>query len=379
MNKIILKITIILMFSWVLTASCPVTAATSQDNDKQEIMNFLADLYAARSNLIKDRNPNTLEPYYNPKSSSSQIALNQELHRSLYLQTWADKRGIVLADATATIRITRFNQVGPLAKIALFQTSKVSYHYKDRPDLPAQSFGIGTRHALTLKHQEGSWQVIGEWYLDPMDENPDLIAPDPVAGFPNRDIIRTRHTQSTEQKKRYNREQAVAYATKYAGAAWGAGNNGKYNKKYKDYTYLGGDCTNFSSQVIGDPTEGGGLRMSEGWKYVFKEGGSRAWIQTDRFKDFLLYGGYGSLIASGTFSDIVKHTSKHPQGAIAKLVPGDLIAYTLEGDVDHFSIFVGYDSNGYPLVNSHTADRNRVPFDLGWDQSTQYLLIHIRD
>ncbi|MDT2264397.1 hypothetical protein P7H17_02880 [Paenibacillus larvae] len=40
---------------------------------------------------------------------------------------------------------------------------------------------------------------------------------------------------------------------------------------------------------------------------------------------------------------------------------------------------MGHDAKGYPLVNSHTADRYRVPFDLGWDKSTKYLLIHIND
>ena len=50
----------------------------------------------------------------------------------------------------------------------------------------------------------------------------------------------------------------------------------------------------------------------------------------------------------------------------------------MQGDVDHFSVVVGYDNQGYPLVNSHTADRYRVPFDLGWDKHTKYLLIHIQ-
>ncbi|MCR8644998.1 amidase domain-containing protein [Paenibacillus sp. N1-5-1-14] len=379
MKKTMIHLCIMMMLTSIISASS-VRAYTAPQADKQEVTNFLANLYAARNQFIKSGDPSAIQPYYDSKNATSKGAMEQELHRTHYLITWAEKRGIVLTDATASINLTRYNQEGSTVKVALFQTSKISYQYKERPDIAVQSFGVGTRHALTLRHAANGWQVIGEWYLDPMDENPDLIAPEHIAGFPNPDIIRhSQHTQSAAQKKRFNREQAIAYATKYAGAAWGTGNNGKYNTKYRDYTYLGGDCTNFSSQVIGDPLEGGGLAMTEQWKYILHEGGSRAWIQTDRFKDFLLYNGYASLITTGTFSDIVKRTIKHPQGAIAKLVPGDLIAYMLEGNVDHFSIFVGYDSNGYPLVNSHTADRYRVPFDLGWDQTTQYLLIHIKD
>lgn len=181
-----------------------------------------------------------------------------------------------------------------------------------------------------------------------------------------------------KKTKRFNREQAVDYANKYAGLAWGAGNNNRYNQKYRDYTGLGGDCTNFASQVIGDPKEGGGLPMTKRW-FSTTAGGSDAWVRTDGLKDFLLHSGYARLIGKGYFADVVKPTPKQPRGAIGELQPGDLIAYELKGDVDHFAVIVGFDDNGYPLVNCHTTDRYRVPFDLGWDKSTKYLLIHIRD
>ncbi|MBJ9989381.1 amidase domain-containing protein [Paenibacillus sp. S28] len=83
------------------------------------------------------------------------------------------------------------------------------------------------------------------------------------------------------------------------------------------------------------------------------------------------------MIAKGTFEEITRPSDKHPRGAVARLQPEDLIGYELKGDTDHFSdhfsIVVGQDANGYPLVNSHTADRYRVPFDLGWDRTTKYI------
>jgi len=140
----------------------------------------------------------------------------------------------------------------------------------------------------------------------------------------------------------------------------------------------GGDCTNFASQVIGDPKEGGGLPMTRNWRYFYGKEGSESWIRTDSFKHFLIRSGYGKVIASGGFQDIVRPTAKFPHGAVSQLLPGDLIAFVMHGDVDHFSVVVGFDHQGYPLVNSHTADRYRVPFDLGWDKYTKYLLIHIQ-
>ena len=119
--------------------------------------------------------------------------------------------------------------------------------------------------------------------------------------------------------------------------------------------------------------------MTGHWRYDFGVGGSPTWVQTDLFKTFTLSSGYGQLMAKGMFKDMVKHTSRFPNGAIYQLKPGDFIAYEINGDVVHFSIVTGYDVNGYPLVNSHTGDRYHVPFDLGWDKYTNFLLIHIRD
>ncbi|MNE50403.1 putative amidase domain protein [compost metagenome] len=170
----------------------------------------------------------------------------------------------------------------------------------------------------------------------------------------------------------------MAYANKYAGAAWGAGNNHRYNQSYLDYTSRGGDCTNFASQVIGDK-KAGGLPMTYVWRSG-KSGGTQSWVRTDSFSHFILNNGYGKLVSKGDFQHIVSPTKDNPNGAVSQLLPGDLIGYIIKGsDVDHFSIVVGHDDYGYPLVNSHTADRYRVPFDLGWDKYTKYLLIHIKD
>ncbi|MBE9915454.1 amidase domain-containing protein [Paenibacillus donghaensis] len=341
-----------------------------QDQDKEEIMVFLRQLFTDRNKLLVNQQPETIQKYYVPSEAGSRFAYQMELKRAKYISAWAEKRGLRLVSAEPNIRIARFKGNGDQASISLVQSAKISYNYK-ASSLAPQSFGIGTRHALTVKKMGDGWVVKKEWYLDPLEENPDLI-PDSPNGFPHL----APDDNATNKKGRYNRERAVAYANKYAGLAWGAGNNNRYNRKYKDYTSLGGDCTNFASQVLGDAKEGGGLPMSGAWGYW--GGGSRAWVQTDAFEHFLLYSGYGRLIAKGTFEEITRSGGKHPHGAIAKLQPGDLIGYELKGDTDHFSIVVGQDENGYPLVNSHTADRYRVPFDLGWDQTTKYILIHIK-
>lgn len=343
------------------------------DSDKEEITHFLSQLYKDRNDFLVNHRPETIVKYYIKSENASRYAYQMELRRAKYLYSWAEKRGLRLVSAEPFIRIGRLKKDGDLATVTLVQSAKVSYEYKaSHLHLPQQSFGVGTRHALTIKKENNGWVVKKEWYLDPLEENPDLISNTP-AGFPHLSPV----DYTPKSKGRYNRERAVDYANKYAGLAWGAGNNNRYNRKYADYTPLGGDCTNFTSQVLGDEEEGGGLRMTSVWGYW--KGGSHAWVQTDAFEHFLLHSGYGRLIAKGTFTEITQSSEKNPDGAIAKLLPGDVIGYSLDGDTDHFSVVVGHDVNGYPLVNSHTADRYRVPFDLGWDRNTKYILIHIYD
>lgn len=231
--------------------------------------------------------------------------------------------------------------------------------------------------------KDGKWHVDREWYLDPLDRDLHLI---PAHLFPYMKTNIVNNTpaflvQSNKWKVRrsYNREQAVAYADKYAGAAFFAGNNHRYNPKYIDYTYIGGDCTNFTSQVLGDPDEGGGLPMVGAWNYRYKQGGTVVWVRTDAFKNFLLKSGYGKMIAKGTYDLVAKPTKKFPQKTIAELKPGDLIAYEEHGKLDYFAVVTARDERGYPLVNSHTADRYHVPWDLGWDKNAKFLLIRIID
>jgi hypothetical protein len=320
-----------------------------------------------------------LNSYYLSTIKTSLYALKQEEIRKEYINAWAAQRKINFVRAESQIRIQRILLEGDRAKVFIVQSLKLEYAHTE-PFSTNQSFGVGTRHALFLIKKDGKWYVQKEWYSDPLNENPKLISRMDES-FPNPMIHQHLNaTLKNEGKSDYRRDRAVTYANKYAGAAWGAGNNNRYNKQYQDYTSKGGDCTNFASQVIGDPIEGGGLQMTGNWRYWFNSGGSHTWVQTDRFSNFLQYSGYARLIAKGTFEEVTKATKNHPFGAIGELKPGDLIAYILHGnDVDHFGILVGYDDLGYPLVNSHTADRHRVPFDLGWDQNTRYQLVHIRD
>lgn len=344
---------------------------------EQELTAYLDQVFRARTGFLVRGSLDSLDNYYQTTDKSGRVALHHEKKRREYIQAWANKRNLLLAGSRSEIKIVRMHSSEDTVRVTLVHRELLEYGYLNTPVDRLQSFGLGTRHVLTLHKTDHGWKIKREWYLDPLEENPELIS-DSQNGFPIPPVDNRQSDQPAPGKARYDRAKAVRYANKYAGLAWGAGNHNRYNRKYRDYTGFGGDCTNFVSQVLGDPKEGGGLPMTSQW-FANSSGGSDAWVRTDGFKNFLLYSGYGRLVVKGTFEKIALPTPEHPRGYIGDMKPGDLIGYELKkGDVDHFAVIVGFDENGYPLVNCHTTDRYRVPFDLGWDKTTKYLLFHIR-
>ena len=118
--------------------------------------------------------------------------------------------------------------------------------------------------------------------------------------------------------------------------------------------------------------------MTATWDYSRDKGeGSPAWVNAERLKDFLAASGRATLYASGSYSQLTRPLAKFPDGAVNQLRPGDVISYIEGGRAVHSAIVVGYDAFGYPVVDTHSSDRFRVPWDLGWDRHTTYDLWHV--
>jgi hypothetical protein len=354
-------------------------SAKAEDSEKEQVLRFIDQMYQARAHALLRNQPDPIDTYYIPQERASRSALDHEIKRNEYMHIWAEKRNVQYINVLSQVRVTHYKKYHDQIKVSIGHSLKLTYIYKNNQAI-AQDFGIGTKHVLTLKKWNGQWRVSREWYLDPLEEDPKLI-PVWLRSKEHEHIAApTAYAASGSGTRKYNRSKAIEYADKYAGLAWGAGNDHKYNTRYSDYNGHGGDCTNFSSQIIGDPVEGGGLRMTPSWSYQPQKGGSTAWVRTDSFKNFIIHGGYGRLIIQGKYAEVVNPSQRYPNGPFAEIKAGDFIGYEMKrGDVDHFSFVVGFDLNGYPLVNSHSADRYHVPWDLGWDKNTIFWLIHMKD
>lgn len=365
-----------LLFSLVHLGYNASASVPIQPVDQNELKLEVERIFNERSAALVSGDTSSLKKLFDTSRKQGQWALEHEIKRVKYLNDWSAERNITFGKIESTVRIKKIYPKGKIIKLALEESYKFDYIYNDDENSSINSFGVGIRHITSLTKKDEKWVVCNDWYTDCFEDalrNYSDSIPDSSASLTISIPRIFRSNEVVNRYRGYDRQKAVAYADKYCGAAWGSGNNFKYNKKYTDYNGIGGDCTNFASQVLGDK-EGGGLRIGGAWTP-----GSNAWANADGLKNYLLNSGRGSLISRGTFKELTKPSANLPQGAIGKLQLGDLIAYEKgRGNIDHFAVITGFDSHGYPLVNSHTTDRFHVPWDLGWgDSKIRFFLIHI--
>ena len=141
----------------------------------------------------------------------------------------------------------------------------------------------------------------------------------------------------------YNRDLAVAYAKKWALLR---------NLKYGDFEEMGGDCTNFASQVV----HAGGCPMNYnkfGWYYDSLNNRAPAWTSVKYLYQFLINNQSTGPVAEETDMETIK--------------PGDLIQLNFGWDdsYDHTPVVVkilpGKRTLEKILIAAHTIDRLDYP------------------
>jgi len=332
-----------------------------------------------------------LNDLFDTSQKYGRYSLDHEVRRVKYLKDWSALRGIKFNNIESTVRIKKVLSQGKIIKVLLEESYRFDYVYEDDPNNILNSFGVGIRHTAKITNIQDKWVIYQYWYTDCFEDALQSYTADAETVFNNfkftlpfesKLITNEKSYESAKDKKGYDREKAVIYADKYCGAAWGSGNDFKYNPKYMDYNGAGGDCTNFVSQVLGDK-DAGGLKQDGTWFCSFPKygrgSGSSAWVNADSLKNYLLYSGKATVIQSGNFKELTTPSTEASASPISKLCIGDIICYEKgSGNIDHFAVVTGFDSKGYPLVNSHTTDRYHVPWDLGWgDRKIRFFLLHI--
>lgn len=319
---------------------------------------ILQSLFDTRNDCVLRNDPEALKPAYLTDERNGYWAYENEAVRARYLHDWAAKQGVKFLSVESTILLKHVKQVGRGYAFRVIVSTEYRYAYADTPG-KRDLFRLGSMHSLDLvPGDDGAWRISREWYDDPLSDTMGIDVTEEMTDF----ILSQRPPDLSGLNER--RAAAVEYADTYCGTASDGQNGYKYNAAYTDYNAFGGDCANFASQIY---HECGLYRKNGTWNFC-DERGTRAWVNAQGFKNYMVYSGRGSVIAKGPYEDVYQKAYQ--------MLPGDFVAYIEKGKVTHISVVTGLDSHGYPLVNSHNADRYRVPWDVGWSGSgvSMYLI-----
>lgn len=154
----------------------------------------------------------------------------------------------------------------------------------------------------------------------------------------------------------YNRENAVAYAKK-----WAFGRN----PDYYNFNRIGGDCTNFASQCIYAGAEVMNFTPVMGWYYKSLNDRSPSWTGVEYLYNFLT--------ANEGVGPFAKETP------LNELEPGDIVQLGRStGDFYHSPVVVAV-KNGIIFVAAHSSDAfNRPLASYSYEQARGIHILGVR-
>ena len=332
--------------------------------EEAEISKFqllLENLFDNRNKAILTKNDEVLKKLYDIDHKFGLWAYEQEVTKMKYLENWSYKQGVKFNDIKTRVKVRKVKEKEEnLYGIICAVSTEYNYSYENQLDTK-NMFRIGTYHYLNMRIVDNEYVITKEWYTDPFADSLHL---DNIKSDDIRNYILSKENQTISLTN--EQTKAMEYAHKYCGAAADEEHGMKFNPKYKDFNPDGGDCANFASQIMYESKR---FKKNRIWNYEGNSG-TKAWVNAQGFKNYLLNSGRGSLISKGSYEDVYK--------TAYNMMPGDIVAYEKGGRITHVSTVTGLDSRGYPLVTCHNTDRLLVPWDLGWsDKSIKFHLIKV--
>ena len=335
-----------------------------QINDEQinkQYQLLLENLFDYRNKAILQQDEDILKELYDVEKKTGLWANEHEVEKMKYLKNWSSKQGVIFNDIKTKVKIRKVKEKETdLYGIICSVATDYNYSYENEKDVQ-NVFRIGTEHYLNVKIKDNQYIITKEWYTDPFADSLNLenIKSDDIKNY----ILSQKkpNIQLTNEQ-----QKAIDYAHRYCGISTEEEYEFKFNRNYKNFNPDGGDCANFASQIM---YESGRFKKNSIWNY-YDRAGTKAWVNAQGFKNYILNSGRGSIIAKGSYEETYKESYN--------LRPGDFVAYEKGGRITHVSTITGVDSKGYPLVTCHNTDRLLVPWDLGWsNKSIKFHLIKV--
>ncbi|MDA8345462.1 MAG: amidase domain-containing protein [Thermaerobacter sp.] len=340
---------------------------TPLTTEEQTVKDALQALLSRQDDAVLRTNERALRTVYTRSGSTD--ALRHARARQEFLHAWQAARRVKIEGVTVELRTPAIKFSGKDRVRVTAVVSEAFRYRQQQRDAQQEVFGLGTRRWYVLQKERG-WRIRSEDYTDPLDQDTRI----PGEAMP---AVNTRELAQVEPPHVIlpAAERAVRYADTYCGAAPGCGNGRRYNPRYNDFNGEGGDCTNFVSQSL----RAAGFRQTGKWSWDAGKGdGTRAWSNADGLADYLVGSGRAQVVGSGTYTALTHPLHNGSPAPISRLAPGDIIGYRERGRIVHLGLVVGRSPSNYVIVDTHTADRFHVPWDIGWDRSTRFVLLKLR-
>ncbi len=149
----------------------------------------------------------------------------------------------------------------------------------------------------------------------------------------------------------YNREKAIAYAKEWAL---------KRNPLFYDFSALGGDCTNFASQILFSGAPVMNDTETFGWYYYSINNRAPAWTGVEEFCNFII-----NNKTRGPFGELT---------TLSNLSAGDFVQLGKRSGFYHTLAVVGFNGN-VPIVCSHSFDKLNAPLTSYYYERLRFIKI----
>jgi len=214
--------------------------------------------------------------------------------------------------------------------------------------------GFGVDHIITIEEINGKYSIVCDINNEKDEEVKEVVDEDVSVETDEEHAM----LMSTNYYTDYDVNAVIKYADKWATSR---------NPAYYDFSDLGGDCANFTSQSIfagGMPQVVGSQYGTNGWFYKTSSNRSATWTGASPLRTWMA-NNRGKKVDSPSNSEIYV---------------GSPVFYDWynDGSYDHATICVGTNSSGRAIINSHTNDKYHEVWNYGYS-NTKYSTVQLTE
>lgn len=364
----------------VFSVAAQASELIPENTSDTSINAFLDQYFSARE--CEFTNPKKTYNIQNITAQSNNMEISSSEMRSCLISKMEERLDLSIVSSETTYTVSNTRTENDYIYLDVYEWTNVEYTGNSGL---VDVFGYGVDHNMVLENYNDTYSLISDTY----DEGPltgmssslsneeffelaNSKYPDYNTEQTHPDgILSEAECYSTLSTSTYNPYKVAEYANKWVNPSANGGTT--YTNSYNTSEYVtngpdgDADCTNYVSQCM----YAGGMKMDStsdinGWWYDKTKLWSYVWFTaTPHFKYFK---------SNRTAYNNVSNSSY--------IIPGNPVYYnwhnssTNYDDFNHAAICVGYDSNGVPIVNSHSYDYYHVKWNYGYSD-TRYGTVKI--